>query len=369
MEHHVELIAVNIRHKLSVPQRSSIAVEKKNPSTLHKVPFFALPRQVAPFFSGFFVLCAALRLGRRTDVIVAQYHPHTLLAPFAVLLGSVLKIPVIFRADDVYREMGSSPNLAEKIMNLVDEHFIKYSKAFLVVCSEQRRILLSRQRQGGFERQVFLSVNGVDLSEFNIPESKREIRKRLGFGNDEKIVLFVGRYSGEVYGIEILIRALAIILEKIPNLALVLVGDKPTPGQMLLINSLQAANRIRLYGPMSHAEVVRFIISADVCIGPLNPTLTIPLKVAEYMACGKPVVTGLNSVSQDIAVNGYNCICVPPESKAVAEAIASLLQNRKYAKMLSLNAMKTGKCFTWDEAADDLNRMLHQLIKEVPGTI
>jgi len=37
--------------------------------------------------------------------------------------------------------------------------------------------------------------------------------------------------------------------------------------------------------------------------------------------------------------------------------------------MLSLNAMKTGKCFTWDEAADDLNRMLHQLIKEVPGTI
>jgi len=162
MEHNVELIVLNIKHKLSVPQECSIVMEKKNPSTLHKVPFFPFPRQVAPLFSGFFVLCTALRLGRRTDVIVAQYHPHTLLAPFAVFLGSILKTPVILRADDVYREMGSSPHLAEKILNLVNEHFIKYARAFLVVCSEQKRMLLSRQRQGGFERHVFLSINGVD---------------------------------------------------------------------------------------------------------------------------------------------------------------------------------------------------------------
>ena len=358
--HKVELVVPNISHKLSIPREYSIKMERGNPSMLHRTPVFPLPREVAPFLSGFFILCTVLGLRRGADVIIAQYHPHTFFAPLAVLLGRILKTPVILRADDVFREMGSPPRLAFKTMNILNEYFIKYAKAILVVCSEEKRVLLSRHGQRDLESRIHLSFNGVDLSEFNVSESKLEIREKLGFRNDERIVLFTGRFSGEEYGIEVLIRALPMIQERVPNVLLAFVGDKLAPSQLSLVNALHGTKNIRVYGPKSRSEITRFIIVADICLGPLRPTSAIPLKVVEYMACGKPIVTGIDSLSRDIALNGYNCICVPPESEAVAEAILGLFRDKNNAKLLGLNAMRTARRFTWDKAADNLDIILCQ---------
>ncbi|MCJ7634969.1 glycosyltransferase family 4 protein [Candidatus Bathyarchaeota archaeon] len=361
--HKIQLIVPNIKHKLSLPWESSLSLEKSNPSKIHRTPMIGIPRILGPLLSSSFMFCAGLRLGKGADVIVSQHHPHTFLTPIAVFLGRILKVPVIIRADDVYREMGL--DLIVKVGNTFNEYFIKYARTFLVVCSEQKEILLSRLNTAS-SCPIFLSHNGVNLSEFGDVPKKEDARKTLGIQNEEKIVLFVGRYSGLEYGIEVVLEALPIILLKEPNTILILVGEELGPRLHSMINSLGISKNVRVYGSKTHKEIVRFIVSSDLCIGTFTETMTIPLKVLEYMACGKPVVTGVKSLSKDLLFDESNFLIVPTRPESVSEAAIKVLQNEEYARKLGSNGKRLVSKFTWDNVGADLERLL---VKTLEGEI
>jgi glycosyltransferase involved in cell wall biosynthesis len=107
----------------------------------------------------------------------------------------------------------------------------------------------------------------------------------------------------------------------------------------------------------------RFIDAADVCVGPLMPTQALPLKVIEYMACGKPVLTGLHSVTRDLAVDGFNCVVVPPEPGAIAKALVELLTDGDLRARLGSNAARTALGFTWERIARDLEGQLLEAVR------
>lgn len=366
--HFVQLIVPNIKHKLSVPREYSLSMQKRNLSKVHRTPVLLIPRKLGPLLSGIFVFCSGLRFGKGVDIIVSQYHPHHLLSVIAVLLGRILKVPVVLRADDVYREMGIEHlgliNRLIKVMNAFNEYFIRYADILLVVCSEAKEILRSRLRVGSQNYRIGLSYNGVDLSEFDNTPSKFDTREALDIGLDDKVLLFIGRYSGEEYGIQVLLRALPAIVKRKPNTLLILVGDELTPRQQSLYDSLGVHRNTRTYGPKPHEEIIKFIATADLCIGPLMPTLAIPLKVLDYMACGKPVLTGVKSISKDLALNDSNCLIVPPDSKTVAGMVTKLLQDEDYARRLGANARKIATNFSWNKIATDLERLLVMVIVE-----
>lgn len=353
--HSVQLIVPNIKHRLSIPPESSISLEKSNPSSIHRTPMIRIPRLLGPLLSSLFIFSAGLRLAKNPDIIVSQHHPHTFLTPIAVFLGKILKVPVVIRADDVYREM--SLGFIVKIANTFNECFIKYARFFLVVCSEQREILLSRLRNRPSSCRIRLSYNGVDLSEFKDAQKKEYARKTLGIRNEEKVFLFVGRSSGLEYGIEIVLKALPTILLREPKTLLILVGDELNPRLHSMINSLGVSKNVRAYGSKTHKEIIKFITSADVCLGVFTETQAIPLKILEYMACLKPVVTGIKSVSRDLNPNS-NFLVVPPEPEAVAKAIIKILQDENYARKLGSNGRKQIEKFRWSRIAGDFETTL-----------
>jgi len=80
------------------------------------------------------------------------------------------------------------------------------------------------------------------------------------------------------------------------------------------------------------------------------------------MVCGKPIITGINSVSRDVAIDGFNCICTPPKPQVVAEAIIKVLEDEDFGKMLGLNAKNTAFRFNWDRIVDDLEKILFDVI-------
>ncbi len=356
--HYINLIVPNVQYALSVKDRTAKILEKKLPVALHRTPILKIPKNLAPFLSPFFLFFKGLRVGRDSDIIFCQFHPHHFVFVTALLIGKIFGIPVVARANDVYRKMdkGFRYKWLIKIINVFNEYFIKYAEAFLVICSENKDILLSRLGKNASNCHISLSYNGVNQSMFNEYSNQEEAKKILNI-TQEKVILFIGRYSGSEYGIDVLLEALPFILLKHPKTLLILVGDEMISHQKELVNSLGISKNIRVYGSRPHKEIVKFIVAADICIGPLTPTLAIPQKILEYMACGKPVVTGIKSVSRDLNPN-VNFLVVSPEPIFVAESIIKILENEEYSKILSSNGKTIAKRFTWEKIGAELERLL-----------
>jgi len=147
-------------------------------------------------------------------------------------------------------------------------------------------------------------------------------------------------------------------MSEIPEVVLVLAGDTLTPSQNRLINSLGVQANVRAYGAMPHDQMIDFMIASDLCIGPLYAHLAMPLKILEYMACGKPTVTGLQSLTNDLAAPNRNCVTVSPNSKAVAAAVVNILRDRGFSAMLGSNARQSAEKYTWDRTVDGLETIL-----------
>lgn len=365
--HKVRLIVPNVSYGLSVSASVANSMERCNSSQVHRVSRFPFPRVLGPFLAIIPMFFAGLKNGRESDVIVSQFHPHHLVAPVAVFLGRILKVPVVIRACDIYREMGvKNPGLevrVSKIVNYVNESFIRYADVFLVADLSAKEMLLSRIRGRCPNCHVDLSNNGFDSDMFDELPSKKEARGLLGIRSDKKIMLFIGRFSGAEYGMDILLKAFSAVLHEQSDALLFLVGDELPLRLQVLVDSLGIRDKVRVLGPVAQTDLVKFIIAADVCVGPLMATQAMPLKILDYMACGKPIVTGRNSISADLSPE-LNFLVVRPEHGAVSEALMRVLKDTEYAESLGSKALKTVGKFTWRRTALDLDRVLSNTVKQ-----
>jgi glycosyltransferase involved in cell wall biosynthesis len=238
--------------------------------------------------------------------------------------------------------------------NTLSEAFIECANAFLVVCEENRKVLESRR---GRLDNVGLSYNGVDLEEIKVPE-KSQSRKRLGIDADAKIILFVGRSSGPEYRIEALIEAFPLIKKSEPEATLILVGNEPPPS--LRGNPYLASGSIRVKGATSRDEIKLYLSAADVCVGPLGRTRAIPLKILEYMAAGRLIITGVDSVSREVAIDDFNCLCVEPDAEHIAEGVLKVMKYSEYRNRIVENAKETAAKFSWDNIVEELENTLRK---------
>jgi len=364
--HKIQLIVPNVFFGLAVPLSVAKRMERSNPSQVSRVSRVPIPRVLGPLVAIFPMFFAGLKYGREADVIVSQFHPHHLLTPAAVLLAKILRIPLVIRACDIYKEMVvTKPGIGarlSKIVNLVNEFFIRYANVFLVPDLNDKKILLSRIRGTCPNCYVGLNNNGVDLDSFRDLPTKEEARNALKIDGNQKILLFIGRFSGAEYGIAILLKAFPIVRQERSDAVLFLIGDELPSALQVLVDSLGIRDSVRVYGPMLHTDVVKFIVAADVCVGPLMATQANPLKIMEYMICRKPIVTGRNSINASLSP-ATNFFVVDPEPVAVSEVLLRVLNDTDYAESLVSNALKTVNKFSWERVAVDLGRVLSDTVE------
>ena len=95
------------------------------------------------------------------------------------------------------------------------------------------------------------------------------------------------------------------------NLHLLLVGDGMSRSELeQLVRQLDAGSFVTFYGSVPAREVPRFTTLADALLISLSDSpdlgLTVPAKLASYMAAGKPVVASLDGAGAD-AVRAAGC--------------------------------------------------------------
>ena len=148
------------------------------------------------------------------------------------------------------------------------------------------------------------------------------------------------------------------VLQKIPNARLVLVGDgetRPLVEREISKNGFREA--VKMTGNIAHEKMPEMLSIADVTVVPSAPVSAsqggtgTPLKLFEYMAAGKAIVaTALNHTTVVIR-NGQNGLLVEPgDTDAFANAIVQVLSNPSTRERLGRNARQEAiKQHSWQQ--------------------
>jgi UDP-glucose:(heptosyl)LPS alpha-1,3-glucosyltransferase len=138
---------------------------------------------------------------------------------------------------------------------------------------------------------IRLVYNGIDLNRFGSPNSpgRSEFRRRLGFGDEEILFLFMA-YDFRKKGVRYLIESAGLLQQKIGpgKFGLVIAGNQPTPELTRLVEKLGLSEAVRFPGPTKEPEA--FYGACDVFVLPTFYDAC-SLVVFEAMASGLPAIT------------------------------------------------------------------------------
>lgn len=189
--------------------------------------------------------------------------------------------------------------------------------------------------------RVFVSPEGVDVSNFQRPASEeviRRLRRRHGL-EGKRILLTVARLAPHK-GHDTVIRALPEILRHVPDAAYLIAGNGSSAEQLRrLAVEMGVAEHVRFAGFVPDDELAAYYHLCDVFVMPsreLNgDTEGFGIVFLEAAACGKPAIGGRTGGIVEAVQDGRTGLLVEPESTAeIAGAAVRLLTDVELAQRM-----------------------------------
>ncbi len=210
---------------------------------------------------------------------------------------------------------------------------IKYAlkMADLITCDgEQVKEPLTRL--GADPQKIRVIYFGVDTKKFKPGRIDSTLRENLGI-LDSPTVISVRRLN-PIYDVESLINAVPLILRDFPTTKFVIVGDGTQEEELKnLAKSLGVSDSVRFVGWVSHDELPRYLVSADIYVSTSLSDVGLAVSTAEAMACGLPVIITDFGDNRKWVEDGVNGFIVPPKAPgALASKIISLIKDEELRK-------------------------------------
>jgi glycosyltransferase involved in cell wall biosynthesis len=169
-------------------------------------------------------------------------------------------------------------------------------------------------------------VYGIDVTHFRPEIDGTPVRRRFGWGADDPVVTFVGRMNEEM-GLEVLLQALPIVVEKKPATRFLIAGarNKLTPSVAQVAKELPANVGYQIDVP--YAELPGVYAASSIVVAPsVNARACLGLSIAEAMATGKPVVACRVGGTLEVLQEEVTGVVVPPNDPvALAAALLEML--------------------------------------------
>lgn len=136
---------------------------------------------------------------------------------------------------------------------------------------------------------------GIDLDRYDPDIDGVEVRKRYGIEKDDSVLFFMG-WLYDFSGLKEVAAELARVKDEKPDVKLLIVGEGDAFDDLRKIrDDCNLNNRIILTGKQPYKSIPEFIAASDICLLPAynNDIMhdIVPIKLYEYMAMGKPVIT------------------------------------------------------------------------------
>ncbi|MBU0597836.1 glycosyltransferase family 4 protein [Patescibacteria group bacterium] len=196
---------------------------------------------------------------------------------------------------------------------------VKKSDKVISISKYLRDVL---KREIGIESEVVYNL--VDKERFNSSISGLVVKKKYSL-ESTPVVLYVGRISPHK-GIHLLIKSFNIVLDKIPNAKLLIVGKKTFNNYARKLETL-AEKSVIFAGYVKDDELPFYYAACDVyATASLWEGFDLP--IAEAQACGKPVVA-YNLCSHPEIINKNGTLVKPKDINSFAKAIINTINKNE----------------------------------------
>ncbi|MBK7103872.1 MAG: glycosyltransferase [Ignavibacteriae bacterium] len=304
------------------------------------------------FYFSFFYLLIKDLLKYKSDIYFAE-DVYTLHVTY--FFAKFNKAKIFYNSREIYAHLAGLRNksIVQNIIAKIENKFIRKVDNVFVTGEMDKEFLEEK-----YELKNILVLR--NLPKFKDNFEKVDLRKKLGIGLNEKIILYQGVIL-EGRGILKLIQ----ILNKIENAHFVIVGDGEFKTKFENeTRKLNLQNRVHFIGSVNHNELLNCTASADLGIAlieniSLSYYYALPNKIFEYIMAGVPVLCSnlpqMKKIVDEFNVGKY--VNVENDDEIIS-AINEFLKNENLLFTYKENCVKASKELNWE---NEFKKVLNQL--------
>jgi glycosyltransferase involved in cell wall biosynthesis len=341
------------------------------PKTLYGFRFLGRERK-SYFISSVFLFLTLLKILRQYDLIYARDF-HTVI--IALIPRLVLNKKLVFEINGLASEeqrLKRQSLLNQVLANLFQkaEKLATRSSDRIVSVTPQIATYLTQHFHCQADK-VKVIGNGVNTKKFYPIYDEALLwswRKRLGIAKEDLVVAFVGNLA-PWQGVSIFIEsAVQILTDNHQNLKFLIVGEGFLKDFLeKRVSASGYEEKFIFTGMINYNDIPVLINIADICVAPFisrrNQTTGVsPIKIFEYMACGKPVISSRIEGLEFIEEEGVGRL-IPPEDVAGLEKAVDDLTNAPQERMrMGKNGPQIAReRFSWESKVIKIEEVLKGL--------
>ena len=283
-------------------------------------------------------------LSARLDEVIDEWRPDQLHAHSPVMnalaalpvarrrgLPLIYEIRAFWEDAAVGNGTGREGSARYRLSRMLETYAARRVDFVAVICAGLKHDLIARGISGD---KILVSPNGVDMALFgNPPEADEDFARSLGLGNSDTVGFIGSFYDYE--GLDDLIAAMPLLVERRPRAQLLLVGGGPMEERLKAQAAASpVADRIRFVGRVPHDQVELYYSLIDILAYPRKAMrlteLVTPLKPLEAMAQRKLVVASDVGGHRELIEDGVTGTLFPAgDPAALAAALTALFERRE----------------------------------------
>ena len=304
------------------------------------------------FFLWAFSLLSWLGMRQRYDVIYVHNMPNFLV--FAAVIPKISGAKIILDVHDPAPELlaairgGRLPAWLRRLIRAEERVSLWFADALVTVNESMRQRLLAVAPRP-LPIAVVMNLPDLDLTRFG-DEVHQEV-------HDQRLV-----YSGTLshrHGLDLALRAVAMLAEEYPDLRLRLIGEGPEVGALIaLADDLGIAERVEFMGLVPGDQVPALVQGSIAGLSPHRAddfgSLVFSMKVPEYIALGLPVICAGTRTMRHYFGDDELLFFEPGDANDLARAIHELLDDPASAARRVAHSQHRLKQLDWSAQRDTL---------------
>ncbi|MFH0885393.1 MAG: glycosyltransferase [Candidatus Micrarchaeota archaeon] len=327
-----------------------------------------MPSSPFPFYESYRVASmdyrrvSALISKEKPDIIHA--HAPINLGLQGMIAGKRKRLPVVATYHTHYPDYvphllnGKLPSIFGKVGHLTAKKFVKHTFGMADIVTAPTRELASELRSYGMKNVVPLQ-NGICLKKLRCTAKEAaHFRKTYSIPRGRRTVIYLGRISFEKR-LDKLLEAYGMIEDD--GKLLIIAGGGPYLEKFKALSSSLGIRNIVFTGYVKRPAIAYSV--ADV-FASASDSETFGLTFVEAMHMGLPAIGVRKLGAKEVITDKKDGLLVEPgDTKALAQAIRRLLEDKGLCSALAREGRKTARRFSIENSMEETIRIYEKLLK------
>ncbi len=313
-----------------------------------------------------FLACNRLLIRKTLDVIHIHNMPNFII--FAASIPALFGKKVVLDIHDTmietytakYQNVSNKLRFKLLILILRMEEFLCCSFAHKIICVNQiqKDALV---RRGIPAQKITISINVPDPKMFTL--QKKDVVQQNS--NNSFRLIYHGTLAKRL-GIDMTIRAVALLKTSIPDLEFHIIGNGDDKQEFIgLSKELSVHDHVKFWNPVPLHDIASIIEKMDLGVisnrDNIASELMLPVKMLEYVSLGIPVVVPRLKTIEHYFTDGMVFFYEPDNIQSLAQIIQHAYQNKATRKEKAERAKKFIDQYGWSTHKNDFIALYEKL--------